>query len=53
MQKLFNPLKIPSLLGVSIFGRVGEHTHEGNDLCIEMKGFGLINEENFAKSKYL
>ncbi|CAN6446819.1 unnamed protein product [Victoria cruziana] len=36
---------------VSIFGRVGERTREGNDLYMEMKEFGLINEENIAESK--
>ncbi|KAL3507389.1 hypothetical protein ACH5RR_032771 [Cinchona calisaya] len=36
---------------VSIFGEVGERTREGNDLCMEMKESGVINEENIAKSK--
>ncbi|CAN6454652.1 unnamed protein product [Victoria cruziana] len=37
--------------GVSIFGGVGEHTCEGNDLYMEMKESGVINEENIAESK--
>ncbi|KAL3503780.1 hypothetical protein ACH5RR_033621 [Cinchona calisaya] len=37
--------------GISVFGRMGEHTHEGNDLCMEMKESGVINEENIAESK--
>ncbi|CAN6440854.1 unnamed protein product [Victoria cruziana] len=34
---------------VSVF--VGECTREGNDLYMEMKEFGVINEENIAESK--
>ncbi|PHT97482.1 ATP synthase subunit beta, chloroplastic [Capsicum chinense] len=37
--------------GVSIFGGVGERTREGNDLYMEMKESGVINEENIAESK--
>ncbi|KAL6557685.1 hypothetical protein OROMI_018035 [Orobanche minor] len=37
--------------GVSVFGRVGERTREGNDLYMEMKKSGVINEENIAESK--
>ncbi|KAL4181127.1 hypothetical protein AMTRI_Chr12g235660 [Amborella trichopoda] len=37
--------------GVSVFGRVGERTCEGNDLYIEMQEFRVINEENIAGSK--
>ncbi|CAN6454809.1 unnamed protein product [Victoria cruziana] len=37
--------------GVSVFGRVGERTREGNDLYMEMKESGVINEENIAESK--
>ncbi|KAM3398291.1 hypothetical protein P3S68_001806 [Capsicum galapagoense] len=37
--------------GVSVFGGVGERTREGNDLYMEMKEFGVINEENIAESK--
>ncbi|KAL3500715.1 hypothetical protein ACH5RR_039808 [Cinchona calisaya] len=37
--------------GVSIFGRVGERTREENDLYMEMKESGEINEENIAESK--
>ncbi|KAE9584788.1 ATP synthase subunit beta [Lupinus albus] len=36
---------------VSVFGRVGERTREGNDLYIEMKEFRVINEQNIEKSK--
>jgi len=34
--------------GVSVFGGVGERTREGNDLYMEMKESGVINE----KKKY-
>ncbi|KAJ0802846.1 putative H(+)-transporting two-sector ATPase [Helianthus annuus] len=37
--------------GVSIFGGVGERTREGNDLYMEMKESGVINEQNIAESK--
>ncbi|CAN6483807.1 unnamed protein product [Victoria cruziana] len=37
--------------GVYVFSRVGERTREGNDLYIEMKESGVINEENIAESK--
>nr|YP_010626681.1 ATP synthase CF1 beta subunit [Roscoea scillifolia]WBK25167.1 ATP synthase CF1 beta subunit [Roscoea scillifolia]WBK25253.1 ATP synthase CF1 beta subunit [Roscoea scillifolia] len=37
--------------GVSVFGGVGERTREGNDLYIEMKESGVINEKNIAESK--
>ncbi|EEF38456.1 ATP synthase beta subunit, putative [Ricinus communis] len=37
--------------GVSVFGGVGERTHEGNDLYMEMKESGVINEENIIESK--
>ena len=37
--------------GVSVFGGVGERTREGNDLYMEMKESGVINEENIAESK--
>ncbi|KAG8473085.1 hypothetical protein CXB51_034980 [Gossypium anomalum] len=37
--------------GVSVFGRVGEQTREGNDLYMEMKESGVINEQNLAESK--
>ncbi|KAK8305876.1 hypothetical protein V6Z12_D03G091800 [Gossypium hirsutum] len=37
--------------GVSVFGRVGERTREGNDLYMEMKESGVINEQNLAESK--
>ncbi|KAM3360717.1 hypothetical protein P3S68_015571 [Capsicum galapagoense] len=37
--------------GVSVFGGVGERTREGNDLYMEMKESGVINEENIIESK--
>ncbi|GFP90346.1 ATP synthase subunit beta chloroplastic, partial [Phtheirospermum japonicum] len=37
--------------GVSVFGELGEQTREGNDLYMEMKESGVINEENIAESK--
>ncbi|KAG6467808.1 hypothetical protein ZIOFF_074324 (mitochondrion) [Zingiber officinale] len=40
-----------ALGGVSVFGGVGERTREGNDLYIEMKESGVINEKNIAESK--
>ncbi|ESQ45945.1 hypothetical protein EUTSA_v10011087mg [Eutrema salsugineum] len=37
--------------GVFVFGGVGERTREGNDLYMEMKESGVINEQNLAESK--
>ena len=37
--------------GVSVFGGVGERTREGNDLYMEMKESGVINEKNLPESK--
>ncbi|KAM0068307.1 putative H(+)-transporting two-sector ATPase [Helianthus debilis subsp. tardiflorus] len=37
--------------GVSVFDGVGERTREGNDLYMEMKESGVINEQNIAESK--
>nr|UFI07868.1 ATP synthase CF1 beta subunit [Arceuthobium pendens] len=37
--------------GVSVFGGVGERTREGNDLYMEMKESGVINEKNISESK--
>ncbi|KAM3329921.1 hypothetical protein ACQJBY_026760 [Aegilops geniculata] len=37
--------------GVSIFGGVGEQTREGNDLYMERKESGVINEKNIEESK--
>ncbi|RVW98087.1 ATP synthase subunit beta, chloroplastic [Vitis vinifera] len=37
--------------GVSVFGGVGERTREGNDLYMEMKEYGVINEQNISESK--
>ncbi|URE24930.1 Produces ATP from ADP in the presence of a proton gradient across the membrane [Musa troglodytarum] len=37
--------------GVSVFGGVGERTREGNDLYMETKESGVINEKNIAESK--
>jgi len=37
--------------GVSVFGGVGERTREGNDLYMEMKESGVINDSNLTESK--
>jgi F-type H+-transporting ATPase subunit beta len=37
--------------GVSVFGGVGECTHEGNDLYMEMKESRVIDEQNISESK--
>ena len=37
--------------GVSVFGGVGERTREGNDLYMEMKESGVINENTLPESK--
>jgi len=37
--------------GVSVFGGVGERTREGNDLYMEMKESGVINENKLSDSK--
>jgi F-type H+-transporting ATPase subunit beta len=37
--------------GVSVFGGVGERTREGNDLYMEMKESGVIQEKNLTASK--
>ena len=37
--------------GYSVFTGVGERTREGNDLYMEMKESGVINEQNIAESK--
>ena len=37
--------------GVSVFGGVGERTREGNDLYMEMKESGVINESKLSDSK--
>ena len=37
--------------GVSVFGGVGERTREGNDLYMEMRESGVINENNLTDSK--
>jgi F-type H+-transporting ATPase subunit beta len=37
--------------GVSVFGGVGERTREGNDLYMEMKESGVINDQNLGDSK--
>merc|ERR1711906_68883 len=37
--------------GVSVFGGVGERTREGNDLYMELKESGVINENNLPESK--
>ncbi|MFS7912239.1 ATP synthase subunit beta [Helianthus anomalus] len=38
-------------VGVSVFGGVGKRTREGNDLYMEIKESGVINEQNIAESK--
>jgi F-type H+-transporting ATPase subunit beta len=37
--------------GVSVFGGVGERTREGNDLYMEMKESGVINDASIKDSK--
>jgi len=37
--------------GVSVFGGVGERTREGNDLYMEMKESGVINDTSLTDSK--
>jgi len=37
--------------GLSVFGGVGERTREGNDLYMEMKESGVINESKLTDSK--
>jgi hypothetical protein len=37
--------------GVSVFGGVGERTREGNDLYMEMKESGVIQEKNLTEKK--
>ena len=37
--------------GLSVFGGVGERTREGNDLYMEMRQSGVINEEKISESK--
>jgi len=37
--------------GVSVFGGVGERTREGNDLYMEMKESGVINEKTLQSQK--
>lgn len=37
--------------GVSVFGGVGERTREGNDLYMEMKESGVIDEQKISESK--
>jgi F-type H+-transporting ATPase subunit beta len=37
--------------GVSVFAGVGERTREGNDLWIEFQESGVINIEDFSKSR--
>jgi F-type H+-transporting ATPase subunit beta len=37
--------------GVSVFGGVGERTREGNDLYMEMKESGVINDNSLTDSK--
>jgi F-type H+-transporting ATPase subunit beta len=37
--------------GYSVFAGVGERTREGNDLWLEMREAGVINEQDLAKSR--
>jgi len=37
--------------GVSVFGGVGERTREGNDLWLEFQESGVVNTEDFTKSR--
>ena len=37
--------------GVSVFGGVGERTREGNDLWIEFQESGVVNTQDFSKSR--
>jgi F-type H+/Na+-transporting ATPase subunit beta len=37
--------------GFSVFAGVGERTREGNDLWVEMRESGVINDEDMSKSK--
>ncbi|KAM3355778.1 hypothetical protein P3S68_022492 [Capsicum galapagoense] len=37
--------------GISVFGRVGERSQEGNDLYTKMKESGVIKEKNIVESK--
>src|SRR5512135_474751 len=37
--------------GVSVFGGVGERTREGNDLWLEFQESGVVNINNFEKSR--
>ena len=37
--------------GFSVFAGVGERTREGNDLWMEMRESGVINDEDLSKSK--
>ena len=37
--------------GVSVFGGVGERTREGNDLWLEFQESGVVNTEDFSKSR--
>ncbi len=37
--------------GVSVFAGVGERTREGNDLWLEMQESGILNPQDYTKSK--
>jgi F-type H+/Na+-transporting ATPase subunit beta len=37
--------------GVSVFGGVGERTREGNDLWLEFQESGVVNTQDFSKSR--
>lgn len=49
MELINNIVKVYG--GVFVFGGVGECICEGNDFYMEMKEFGVINEENIVELK--
>ena len=50
IMELINNIAIEKQ-GFSVFAGVGERTREGNDLWNEMKEAGVIDEDDFTKSK--
>jgi len=51
LKGLTRPVALTGAKGVCVFGGVGERTREGNDLYMEMKESGVINERNIEESK--
>ena len=49
MELIYNIAKAHS--GLSVFAGVGERTREGNDFYHEMQEAGVVNVEDFSKSK--